>query len=118
MCITLDSYPVICNQCNFEKMCRSVKLNALTRRLHKKTCPGTGRTEPSELKTQAQRERDDFTFKAPSHQKEFIGITEVDGSGQGIHVRKTKVKGKKIRVRAVPQGHKSEGGGQWSGMSM
>jgi hypothetical protein len=100
MCLTLDSYPVVCQGCNFEKMCRSVKLNQLTRKLHKKTCPHTGRTERSELTKQVERERDDFTFKEPSHQTTFVGMTEVDGT-PCVKTTKTKIKGKKTRIRAV-----------------
>lgn len=61
MCLTLDSYPVACQECNYEKMCRKPSQAKLTKKMHKKVCPGTGRTERSATWEQAKREREAFT---------------------------------------------------------
>lgn len=93
MCLTLDSYPVACSNCNFDKMCRKASQSKQTKRLHKKICPATGRTERSECWEQAKREREQFTSI-----KSVKGGKKIDVSHKGTEYLKQPPKEASISI--------------------
>ena len=45
----MDNYPIECGLCNYEANAKSEKLWKMMKRLHKKKCPKTGRTEKGKV---------------------------------------------------------------------
>ena len=82
MSATMDNYPIECGLCNYEANAKSEKAWKMMKRLHKKKCPKTGRTEKGKVAEDVARKMKVFN-KTHGHSS-FVPSKDNGGTERSI----------------------------------